>query len=97
MYISLIGKRKIFMNFSSSLNSFGVKPGFTLIHKHIKNLIKNPIQKNLILSKSEIKVMKENLDDYLMYIWTHLGDTRYNRSGYRSAFETLTYQINKNS
>lgn len=37
--------------------------------------------------------MEEKIDDYVMYIWMTLGDTRYNRSGYRNAVDTLTNKI----
>ena len=74
----------------------GIQPGFTLIHKNIKHLMNSEGLGEIEITNTEAKIIKENLENYLMYIWVRLGDTRYNRSGYRSAFETLENLINKN-
>ena len=43
----------------------------------------------------DISVMKQNYDDFLMYIWMFLGDTRFNRLGYRNATDELSKQLFK--
>lgn len=73
-----------------------IKPGFSLIHKHVKTLLESDCKGELFLCDKELKIMKEKLDDYLMYIWVQMGDTRYNRSGYRNAIETLSQHISNN-
>jgi len=74
-----------------------VTPGYGLIHFHLKKIMSGKSPDDLHLSQKEIKIIKRKLDAYLMYIWTLMGDTRYNRSGYRNAFESLEQHINKNS
>ena len=78
-------------------NTSPIRPGFSLIHGHVKILMKNHPKKDLSLCDKEVKIISETLDDYLMYIWMQMGDTRYNNSGYRSAIETLSQHINSNS
>ena len=73
-----------------------VTPGFCLIHSNIKKLMAGQNPLDLKISHKEASVIKKKLDDYLMYIWALMGDTRYNRSGYRAAFESLEKLINKN-
>ena len=73
-----------------------IKPGHSLVHSKVKQLIKNPDCHLLKINPTEGLVIKKTLDDYLMYIWLSLGDTRYNKSGYRNAFESLSHYINKN-
>ncbi len=73
-----------------------IKPGYSLVHSKVKQLMNNPDCRMLEINPSEGMVIKKTLDDYLMYIWLSLGDTRYNRSGYRNAFEALEQHINKN-
>lgn len=73
-----------------------ITPGFCLIHTNIKKISSGHDPFSLKISNKEADVIKKKLDDYLMYIWTLMGDTRYNRSGYRAAFETLEKLINKN-
>ena len=73
-----------------------IKPGYSLVHSKVKQLMNNPDCRMLEINSSEGMVIKKTLDDYLMYIWLSLGDTRYNRSGYRNAFEALEQHINKN-
>ena len=36
-------------------------------------------------SKQEIELSKSIFDDYIMYIWLHLGDTRFMNRGYQTA------------
>ena len=69
-----------------------IEPGFVLIHKTISEIMETK-NTDIQCSQKEIKVMKEKIDDYVMYIWMILGDTRYNRRGYRSAVDTLTNKI----
>ena len=70
-------------------------PGFCFIHTNVKKIKEGLHPDDLNLSKKEVKIIKEKLEDYLMYIWVLMGDTRYNRSGYRAAFESLEKLINK--
>ena len=84
------------MKSSNLLKDAGIKPGFTLIHKNVKALMSRSQTQDLKITEYEANVIKLNLEDYLMYIWLYLGDTRYNRSGYRNAFEALEQHINKN-
>ena len=71
------------------------KPGFSLIHRCITHLRDPDSEYMPPLSEQEVEVTKKKLDDYVMYIWVHLGDTRYNRQGYRNAVEKLTKILNK--
>tara|TARA_B100000424_G_C22630804_1_gene349632 strand:+ start:148 stop:375 length:228 start_codon:yes stop_codon:yes gene_type:complete len=73
-----------------------IRPGHSLVHSKVKQLMKNPDCHLLKIEAAEGAVIKKTLDDYLMYIWMFLGDTRYNKSGYRKAFENLSHYINKN-
>ena len=73
-----------------------IPPGFCLIHSSIKKIMTGQSAADLKFSNNEVIVIKKKLDDYLMYIWALMGDTRYNRSGYRAAFEALEKLINKN-
>lgn len=71
----------------------GYQPGFSLIHQHVKRLMSN--QKDLQIDKREISILRQKIDDYEMYIWLRLGDTRYNKSGYRNAVDKLNQLLNK--
>lgn len=75
-----------------SRSSSFIEPGFVLIHSAVTDLMKSKDSVKQY-SEKEIKVMEEKIDDYVMYIWMTLGDTRYNRSGYRNAVDTLTNKI----
>jgi len=37
----------------------------------------------------QITSIKKHYDNYLMYIWLSLGDTRFNRCGYRNATDKI--------
>lgn len=76
----------------------GFKPPAQLsfVHSKVKKVMTGNNVKDLKISEREGHVIKRNLDNYLMYIWTLMGDNRYNRSGYRNAFETLEQHINNN-
>ena len=73
-----------------------ITPGFCFIHSNIKKIMSGQSPLGLKLTCREADLIKKKLDDYLMYIWALMGDTRYNRSGYRAAFESLEKLINKN-
>lgn len=65
--------------------------GFGEIHKTVQSLISD---KNYDLDAVDLASIKRNFDNYLMYIWLHLGDTRFNREGYREATDILQAKIN---
>lgn len=69
--------------------------GISLTHSVVTSLIdaKDPEIVLKALSKKDKKVIKENFDDYMMYIWVHLGDTRFNRHGYRKATDIVIENI----
>ena len=70
------------------------QPGFSLVHRQIKLLMNSDQGFNCLdMTSTEADIVKRNLDDYVMYIWVHLGDTRYNRSGYRNAVDKLTQHL----
>lgn len=65
--------------------------GFGVTHSAVKDLM---LKKKLILTNDDAEVIKRNFDNYLMYIWLHLGDTKFNRAGYREATDILQAKIN---
>ena len=69
------------------------QPGFSLIHHHVKRLMNN--ESDVDFTEKEASILSEKIDDYEMYIWLQLGDTRYNRSGYRNAVDKLNQLLNK--
>jgi len=74
-----------------------VKPGYTLINEKVQLLRKGQEVSLNGLTDAEISLMREKFDDYIMYIWLHLGDTRFNRHGYRTATDILckTLKLNR--
>lgn len=76
------------------MNAFkNYQPGLSLVHRYVKTLMHT--DNSCLPEDKEINILKRNLDDYVMYIWMQLGDTRYNRSGYRNAVDKLTQLLNK--
>ena len=65
--------------------------GLGEIHATVQSLIRD---KNYDLESTDLGVIERNFDNYLMYIWLHLGDTRFNREGYREATDILQAKIN---
>ena len=74
-------------------------PGISLTHKVTTEIMSEKKEAEAInnLSHEEKDLIKKNFDDYMMYIWMHLGDTRFNRSGYRKATDILSNKIFNNS
>ena len=71
-------------------------PGLSLTHKKVNEIISAKDDSPLLhLTKSEIQIVENNLQDYLMYIWLQMGDTRFNRSGYRNAIDILEKNLTK--
>ncbi len=70
-------------------------PGISLTHKVTTDIISCLKTSKAFpkLSDEEVRIIKRNFEDYMMYIWMHLGDTRFNRSGYRNATDILSNQI----
>ena len=86
------------MLYSSKENDIidGYIPGISLTHKIVKKIMRfqdDQNQKEIQLNTDDLKIIAENFDDYLMYIWMHLGDTRFNREGYREATDILQKKI----
>ena len=59
--------------------------GFTLLDDLIKKLSQGKSVDFEKYSPEERKKMCQAYDDYLLYIWIDLGDTNFNRLGYRKA------------
>ena len=72
-----------------------IKPGFTLMNSKIKSFIDDHVMDLSDCDSRDISDMKKNYDDFLMYIWMILGDTRFNRLGYRNATDELSKQLFK--
>ena len=60
-------------------------PGFLLLDDLIKKLSQGKSVDFEKYSLEERKKMCRIYDDYLLYIWVNLGDTNFNRAGYRKA------------
>ena len=60
-------------------------PGYSLV----ANLLESARNTNKCClddySKQEIELARSLFDDYIMYIWLHLGDTRFMNRGYQLA------------
>lgn len=69
--------------------------GTALIHRLVTKVLENPGAENIFdgICENELQIIKTNFDDYIMYIWMHLGDTRFNRSGYRTATDILNKKL----
>lgn len=78
-----------------SLKTFPKSGG--LIHNVVTSLMtaKDPEEVFKKISKEDLNTISENFDDYIMYIWLHLGDTRFNKAGYRNATDALIKKIDK--
>ena len=59
--------------------------GFGLLDNLIENLCQGKDVDFRKYSLEERKIMCHSYDDYLLYIWMNLGDTNFNRLGYRQA------------
>jgi hypothetical protein len=69
-------------------------PGIGLVSKLVQNhRAGKKINLNLY-SRDEIEIIRHASSDYIIHIWSYLGDTRFNRHGYRQATDTLEKQLN---
>ena len=71
------------------------KPGMSVISSIIQRLRSGEEVDVSKLPPTEIKLINSLYDDYLMNIWMHLGDTRFNRLGYRNATDYLSRELQK--
>ena len=69
-----------------------IGPGFTTIHKYVQSL-RGGVNNLCDMTSQEKVLIEESFDDYIMYIWLHLGDTLFNRNGYRNATDILSKKI----
>lgn len=70
-----------------------IQPGFSLINEKIQQIREGKDFCVSDLHQKDIQIMREKFQDYLMYIWLHLGDTRFNRQGYRKATDILCNEL----
>ena len=65
----------------------------------IEKLVEERIESNQPfkpgLSQDDIKGMHAVFDDYLFSVWINLGDTAFNRLGYRNATDDLLEHLAK--
>ena len=47
-----------------------------------------------LYSRGEIEIIRHASSDYILHIWTHIGDTHFNRHGYRQATDSIEKQLN---
>ena len=70
-----------------------IQPGFSLINEKIQSIRSGKFFHASDLSQKDVNVIREKFDDYLMYIWLHLGDNNFNRQGYRKATDILCNEL----
>ena len=46
-----------------------------------------------LYSRDEVAIISHALNEYIMHIWSHLGDTQFNRHGYRQATDLLDKKL----
>lgn len=61
------------------------KPGICLVSELVEKTRTTHDCDLSCYTETEINLIKTLYDDYLMYIWLHLGDTRFMRRGYQNA------------
>lgn len=69
------------------------RPGMSVISSVIQRLRKGEAVDITAFPEKEIDMMRSLYDDYLMNIWFHLGDTNFNRLGYRNATDHLSREL----
>ncbi len=75
-----------------SLTQF-YSPGISLVSELVQNARAGKKINLKLYSRSQIEIIRHATSDYVLHIWTFLGDTRYNRQGYRQAIELLEKQL----
>lgn len=68
-------------------------PGFTILNEKVQKSISGQKIDLSDCDSSDLEAMKQNYDDFIMYIWMFLGDTRFNRLGYRTATDELSKKL----
>jgi hypothetical protein len=69
------------------------RPGMSVISSVIQRLRKGETVDLSVFPTKEIDMIRSLYDDYLMNIWFHLGDTNFNRLGYRNATDHLSREL----
>ena len=71
------------------------KPGMSVISNAVQMLRRGETVCLADFPSEEIDIIRALYDDYLMNIWLHLGDTNFNRLGYRHATDVLSNELQK--
>ena len=69
------------------INSY--TPGFSLVSNLLETARKTNACSLDEYTDQEIELTKSLFDEYIMYIWLHLGDTRFMKRGYQSAVNVV--------
>ena len=77
-----------------SLTQF-YSPGISLVSQLVQNSRSGKKINLKLYSRAEIEIIRHATSDYVLHIWTFLGDTQYNRQGYRQAIDLLEKQLAK--
>jgi len=68
-------------------------PGIGLVSQLIQNARAGKKINLSLYSRDEIEIIRHAQRDYIMHIWSILGDTQFNRQGYRQATDLLERQL----
>jgi hypothetical protein len=68
-------------------------PGIGLVSQIVQDARSGKKINLKLYSRPQIEIIRHATSDYVLHIWTFLGDTRYNRQGYRQAIELLENQL----
>ena len=68
-------------------------PGISLVI-HLVEKARHGKKINLDLYSTDVlSIIEHAQNDYVIHIWHHLGDTNFNRKGYRQATDMLAKQL----
>ena len=68
-------------------------PGVSLASQLVQNARSGKKINLDLYSRDELAIISHALSDYIIHVWTYLGDTHFNRKGYRQATDLLEKKL----
>ena len=68
-------------------------PGISLVSQLVQNSRAGKKINLELYSRAQIEIIRHASSNYIIHIWTLLGDTQFNRQGYRQATDLLEKKL----